>query len=62
MTDQGWLEKEKRDIFSRVCMVFVEKTGSDKDPILDPMMEMAKKITDKTFELYPNEKGEEKAF
>lgn len=60
MTDKGWLEKEKRDIFSRICMTYIAKTGAEKDPIVLAIIKCAQQIVDEAFRIYPNVEDENK--
>ena len=54
-----WLSKEKRELFSKAVNSYLMKTDN---PDIDKVLEIAKQIIDKAFELYPdkNENGEEK--
>ena len=64
MIEKNWQQKEKRELFCKCVNTFIMKTGSDKDPIMEKVMEYAQMVVDKSFSTYPNEEeeGEEKDF
>lgn len=58
MKDENWIQKEKRELFCKVVNCFIMKTGADKDPKIDVVLNIAKTVVDKAFETYPNEEEE----
>jgi len=60
--ETDWKSKEQRDLFCKVVNCYIMKAGSEKDPILEKVFEVAKVVVDKAFLLYPdkNDKEEEK--
>ena len=59
--ETNWEQKEARDMFVRICITYIAKSGEDKDPIVEKIIPIAKQIVDKAFENYPAEPEEEKA-
>lgn len=58
--ETNWEKKEARDMFTRICMTYIAKTGADKDPVIDKILPLAKQIVDEAFKLYPAEEEIEK--
>ena len=57
-SDKNWEKKESRDMFTRICMTYIAKTGADKDPVIEKILPLAKQIVDKAFEFYPADEEE----
>lgn len=57
--DVDWLSKEKREMFRTVVNSFIIKSGSEKDPIIEKILEIAKQVVDKAWENYPDKNGDE---
>ena len=57
-----WKSKEQRELFCKVVNCYIMKSGSEKDPIIEKVLEIAKQVVDRAFKNYPdkNENGEEK--
>ena len=57
--ETDWLSKEKRELFSKAVNSYLMKTDT---PDIDKVLEIAKKIINRAFELYPdkNDTEEEK--
>jgi len=55
-----WDAKQARELFCKTVNSYIIKAGSEKDPIIDTVLEIAKKTVDKAFELYQSEDKEEK--
>ena len=58
--ETNWEKKEARDIFTRICMTYIAKSGADKDPVIDKIMPLAQQIVDEAFRLYPATEETEK--
>jgi len=60
--ETDWKSKEQRELFCKVVNCYIMKAGSEKDPIIEKILEVAQNVVDKAFELYPdkNDNGEEK--
>ena len=58
-----WKSKEQRELFCKTINSYIMKSGSEKDPIIEKVLDIAKQVVDKAFENYPdkNEREEEKA-
>ena len=46
-----WISKEKRELFSKAVNSYLMRTDT---PDIDKVLEIAKKIIDRAFELYPD--------
>ena len=57
-----WKSKEQRELFCKTVNSYIMKSGSEKDPIIEKILGIAKQIVDKAFENYPDkfDGGEEK--
>tara|TARA_R100000750_G_scaffold35776_1_gene23022 strand:- start:923 stop:1126 length:204 start_codon:yes stop_codon:yes gene_type:complete len=57
-----WKSKEQRELFAKVVNCYIMKSGSDKDPVIDKILPIAKQVVDEAFKVYPdkNDKEEEK--
>lgn len=49
--------RDARDMFVRICITFIAKSGSEKDPQIEKILPFAKQIVDKAFEFYPSEES-----
>lgn len=58
--NQMWLRKEARDLFTRVVNTIIMRGEENKLPDADKICDVAKKITDKAFENYPEPEEETK--
>lgn len=58
MIEKNWQMKEKRELFCKCVNCYIMKSGADKDPVIDTILPIAKKVVDKAFVNYPNEEEE----
>ena len=56
MTDDKkiWKPKEQRELFCKCVNTILMRCGEDKLPNIEPILEIAKKVTDKAFTNYPS--------
>ena len=60
--ETDWTSKEKREAFCKVVNCYIMKAGSDKDPVLEKVLPIAKQVVDEAWKNYPdkNDTEEEK--
>lgn len=51
----NWRNKEARELFCKTTNSYIIKCGADKDPIIEEVLKIAKKVVDTAFENYPDQ-------
>ena len=52
--ETDWTSKEKREAFVKVVDCYIMKSGSEKDPVIEKVLPIAKQVVDKAWTNYPD--------